>query len=171
MNKLIRAAVAAAMLAGAGSAIAATANDSFQVTATVLSSCSVTASDLAFGAYTPSAVDYDAAAANNISVSCTANTAFNVGLNAGTAPGATTATRRMVSTLTGDELAYQLYTTAGRTTAWGETIGTDTVASNGAGVGTPVLFSVYGRIPGSAANQSVEPSADYADTVTVTITY
>jgi spore coat protein U-like protein len=172
MNKLIRSAAVAAILAGAGSAMGATATGNFNVTATVLSSCSVTATNLAFGSYTPSATDFDVSATNNLSVSCTNGTAFNVGLNAGTAPGATVANRRMRSTATpANELGYQLFTTAGRTTNWGDTVGTDTVLSSGTGVGTPVLMSVHGRIPGSAANQNAAPATDYTDTITVTITY
>jgi spore coat protein U-like protein len=172
MNKLIRSATAIAMLAGAGSAMAATANTNFNVTATVLSSCSASASNLAFGNYTPSATDFDVSATNNISVSCTNGTAFNVGLGAGLAPGATPATRRMRSTATpANELAYQLFTTAARTTNWGTTVGTDTVLSSGTGIGTPVTFSVHGRIPGTAANQNAVPAADYTDTIQVTITY
>jgi spore coat protein U-like protein len=172
MNKLIRAAAAAAILAGAGSAMGATATSNFNVTATVLASCTVSATNLAFGSYSPSATDFDISATNNISVGCTNGTSFNVGLNQGLAPGATVVSRRMRSSATpANELAYELFTTAARTSNWGNTVGTDTVLSSGTGIATPVLFSVHGRIPGTAGNQNAVPAADYTDTITVTITY
>jgi spore coat protein U-like protein len=168
MNKLIRSAAAAAILAGAGSAMAATATTNFNVTATVVASCSVSASNLAFGSYTPSATDFDVTGANNIGVSCTNGTAFNVGLSAGLASGATVTNRRMVSG--GNELAYQLFRDAGFTNNWGTTIGTDTASGSGSGMSTPVNFTVYGRIPG-ATGQAATPAAGYTDTITVTVTY
>jgi spore coat protein U-like protein len=105
-------------------------------------------------------------------VGCSNGTAFNVGLSQGLAPGATVASRRMRSAATpAHELAYQLFTSAARTTHGGNTVGTDTVLSSGTGIATPVLFSVHGRIPGTAGNQNAIPATDYTDTITVTITY
>lgn len=141
---------------------AATTTTTFQVTATVAAACSVSASNLSFGTYNPvagSALD----ASTSLSVTCTLNSAYNVGLNAGTGSGASVATRKMSSG--GNTLNYTLYQDAGYTTLWGNTVGSDTLAATGTGL--PVSHTVYGRIP---ASQVVLP-ASYADTITVTVTF
>src|SRR5690606_41443802 len=61
-------------------------------------------------------------------------------------------------------VAYQLYSDAGLTQVWGETIGTDTVA--GTGTGAVQALSVYGEVP--SANS---PAGTYTDTITATITF
>jgi len=48
---------------------------------------------------------------------------------------------------------------------WGNTIGTNTVASTGTGAAQS--FTVYGRIP----SQTTPAPATYTDTITVTVTY
>lgn len=88
----------------------------------------------------------------------------NVGLNAGTATGATVANRSMTgpaSTL----LGYKLFSNSARTINWGNTVGADTVA--GSGTGLAQSLTVYGQIP---AGQYVKPGS-YTDTITATITY
>lgn len=155
--------VAAAGLLFASSTLAATATTTFQVTATVASSCKVTATDLDFGAYDPLAAALDGT--STITATCTAQTPYTIGLDAGLKAGGTT-TRRM----TGDDtattlLSYELYSDTTRTAIWGAPGGT-TVAQS-ALTGGALNYTVYGRIP---ASQYV-PAANYADTVTVTVTY
>lgn len=155
--------VAAAGLLFANSTLAATATTTFKVTATVASSCKVTATDLDFGAYDPLAAALDGT--STITATCTAQTPYTIGLDAGLKAGGTT-TRRM----TGDDtattlLSYELYSDTTRTAIWGATAGT-TVAQS-ALTGGALHYTVYGRIP---ASQYV-PAANYADTVTVTVTY
>ncbi|MBD3828781.1 MAG: spore coat U domain-containing protein [Stenotrophomonas sp.] len=158
------ASVVAAMLLGAclmpGAAQAATATTTFQVTATVLATCQVSATPLAFGNYAGSQTD----ATSTISVTCTNGTAYNVGLDAGTADGATVTTRKMTGP-GGALLGYALYSDSARITNWGNTVGTDTVT--GTGTGLAQTLTVYGRIP---AGSMPTPGA-YADTITVTVTY
>lgn len=142
---------------------AATTTTTFPVTATVQTACSVTANPLAFGNYDPTsttALD----ATTTLSVLCTVGTAFTVGLNAGTASGATVTTRRMTNGAS--TLNYALYREAGRTNNWGNTPGTDTPPATTAPVG-PASITVYGRVP---AGQNV-PAGGYADTITVTVNY
>ncbi len=148
---------------GTGSqAYAATATSSIAVTASVLQTCIVSASALAFGNYDPtSATPTDST--TTVLVTCSLSTTYNVGLSAGGGSGASVASRKMTSG--GNTLNYSLYTSAARTTVWGNTVGTDTVA--GTGTGLPVSYTVYGRVP---AQQSV-PGGAYTDTVTVTVTY
>ena len=134
------------------------------MTATVASSCKVTATDLDFGAYDPLAAALDGT--STITATCTAQTPYTIGLDAGLKAGGTT-TRRM----TGDDtattlLSYELYSDTNRTAIWGAPGGTTTVEQS-ALTGGALNYTVYGRIP---ASQYV-PAANYADTVTVTVTY
>jgi spore coat protein U-like protein len=174
MHRFIKSAIAVGTVVAAGAVNAATATATFPVTATVLARCTVTASALNFGNYNPGAGAVDVSATNNVVVNCTRNTAFTVGLNAGLAPAATVTTRRMRSAGTpAEELAYSLFTTAGRTINWGDTVPNGAQTGTGAGMGAPQAqnFTVHGRIPDSAANQNALVAADYADTITVTVTY
>ena len=95
---------------------------------------------------------------------CTNTTTYNVGLNAGTATGATVTNRSMIGPA-GALMGYRLFSNSGRTTNWGNTVGTDTVA--GTGSGAVQSLTVYGQIP---AGQYLRPG-NYADTITATITY
>lgn len=145
-------------------AIADTATDTFQVTATVLGSCSVSATDLAFGNYTPTsgtALDQT----STVTVTCTTGTTYSVGLNAGQNDDGNGVTGRRMVYNTTNFLAYALYSDSGRTTNWGNTPPTDTVAGTGNGAAQDI--TVYGRVP---INQYVTAGA-YADTITVTVTY
>ena len=136
--------------------------DTFQVTANVNAACTVAANDLAFGVYDPfSATPTDGSA--TMDVLCTNTTPYDVGLDAGVGTGATVASRKMASGA--NLLNYTLYQDSGRTTVWGETVGTDT--ESGTGTGTAQTLTVYGRI---FALQNAVPGA-YSDTVTVTVTF
>ncbi len=144
-------------------AIASTATTTFSVNATVLSVCSVSASALNFGNYDPtSATDLDAS--TTLDVLCTDGTSFTVGLNQGTASGATVSSRAMVNGA--NTLDYALFQDAGRTTNWGNTPGSDTPAADTATV-TANSLTVYGRV---TAGQNV-PAGGYSDTITVTVNY
>ena len=141
-------------------AMAAAATTTFQVSATVQATCLISASNLAFGTYTGVVAN----ANSTITVTCTNTTPYNVGLNAGTATGATVTTRKMTGP-SGAALNYALYQDSGFTKNWGLTIGTDTVA--GTGNGSAQTLTVYGNIP---AGQYVTPGA-YLDTITATVSY
>ena len=60
---------------------------------------------------------------------------------------------------------YTLYSNSGRTTLWGNTVGTDTVAATGNGASQS--YTVYGRVP----TQAAPAPGTYTDTITVTVTY
>lgn len=154
--------IAGMMIMGCtGQAQALEATTTFAVTATVISTCIVAATPLAFGNYDASGADTDAT--NTVTVTCTSGTSYDVGLDAGGGSGATVATRKMTSGA--NTLDYTLYSDAGRTTVWGDTVGTDTVNAT-AGV-LPTAHTVYGRIP---SGQYV-PTGLYTDTINVTVTY
>jgi spore coat protein U-like protein len=154
---------AIAFQAPANIAQAATATTSFTVSATVLKFCIVVATPMAFGNYTSTT---DAISTSTITVTCTNGTGYDIGLDAGTAAGATVTTRQMSgTTVTAARLNYFLYSDSSRTVNWGNTVGTDTVHLT-AGV-SPIISTVYGRVP---AGQFVSPDA-YLDTINVTVTY
>jgi spore coat protein U-like protein len=132
----------------------------FSVTVTVNPGCNITANPLNFGTYSGSLIT----STTTISVNCNFSTSYNVGLNAGTGPGATVTTRAMTG-IGGAALAYSLYSDAGMSMNWGQTVGVDTVSGTGSGI--PQSLAVYGQLPGG---QTVVPGS-YNDTITATITY
>jgi spore coat protein U-like protein len=121
----------------------------------------VSSGTLDFGTATLLAASTDVQ--TSFAVQCTSATAFNVGLDAGAAPGGTVATRLMTSGA--GTVGYKLYSNAAYTTNWGNTIGNDTVP--GTGSGGPAVLTVYGRVP----PQATPAAGTYSDTVTVTVTY
>jgi spore coat protein U-like protein len=164
----VKSTVVIGLLTVAAAAYAATKTTTFQVTANVTNNCFIdSASTLAFGAYDPSsATPLDGT--SSVVVRCTNKTPFTLSLNAGTTTGGNFTNRLMTDGT--DTLQYNLYTTAARTTVWGDgTGGTSTVPGTGSGLsaGQSKTTTVFGRIP-------VQPNAvagNYSDTVTVTITY
>ncbi|EJM97753.1 putative secreted protein [Herbaspirillum sp. YR522] len=147
-------------LSGTQPASAASGLGNINVASTVISACLVVGSVIAFGAYSSSQVDQS----GNITVICTFGTSYNVGLDAGSGIGATTAVRKLTG-LGGGHLDYALYRNSGRTNLWGSSIGTDTLAATATGL--LQSHTVYGRI---AAGQAPAPDI-YTDTVTITLTY
>jgi spore coat protein U-like protein len=141
---------------------AATATDTFQVTATVVESCNVDVADLNFGAYNPIASS-PLDGVTTLHVICTNGTTYTIGLDAGTASGASVSARAM--TFGSNTLGYGLYQDAAHALNWGQTDGIDTVAGTGSGVTEDV--QIYGRAPALQA----APAGSYADTITVTVSY
>jgi spore coat protein U-like protein len=153
---------ALSFVAFASPASAASATSSFQATITLQANCQVVSTaTLSFGTQGLLTANTDASA--NLQVQCTNSTPYNIGLNAGSTAGGTVATRLMTSGSA--TVQYRMYTDAGRTTNWGNTVGTDTVG--GTGNGSAQTFTVYGRVP----VQATPAPATYNDTVTVTVTY
>lgn len=138
-----------------------TATSSFTATATVISSCNVSATTHDFGSASSLGSNVDAT--STITTTCTSTTPYNIGLDAGTGSGATVTTRKM--TAGAATINYSLYTNSGRTTVWGNTIGTNTVSGTGSGAGQPL--TVYGRVP----SQATPAPATYTDTIVTTVTY
>ena len=142
--------------------LAATATSSFTVSITIAATCTVnSASTLNFGNQGILSTNVDQT--STIQVTCTNTTPYNIGLDAGTGSGATVTTRKLTSG--GATVNYTLYSNSGRTTVWGNTVGTDTVTGTGNGSGQN--FTVYGRVP----PQTTPAPGSYSDTITVTVTY
>ena len=143
---------------------AATDTATFNVTASIVDACDVQASDVAFGAYSPSsstALDSTGA----ISVYCTVGTNYALALNVGTG-GGTYVSRRMTSG--GNQLFYNLYTSAARSTVWGDgSASTGTISGTGVGLLTAATHTIYGRM---GINQDSPPGA-YSSTITVTLNF
>lgn len=162
-TRLALAALAMVPCLAPGLASAATASTTFLVNTTVLTSCTVTALPLAFTTYNPTtATPTDTT--TTMAVLCTSGTPYTVALNKGTNGAATTA-RKMILTGGTDLLPYELYTNTGRTTNWGNTDSSDTMAGSASGI--LQTLTVYGRIPAGAT----VPAGVYTDTVTVSINY
>ena len=163
IKKLAACSAAAAIAATFSSAAyAGTATTTFQVTATVAANCSISATPVTFGSYAASAGNVDVT--STVSVNCSNGSGYNVGLNQGASVGATTSARAMTGPA-GGLLGYSLYSDSGRTTNWGNVVGTDTVTGTGSGSAQPL--TVYARLPGS----QFVTAGSYADTVTATVTF
>lgn len=124
-----------------GVALASTTTLTFTTQITLAASCVVNgASTLNFGSTGALVANVDQTA--TISLTCTDTTPFTIGLGAGTGSGATVAVRKMTGG--GAAVNYSLYSDSARTTVWGNTIGTDTVASTGNGAAQN--YTVYGHV-------------------------
>lgn len=134
----------------------------FLVSAAVTSNCFVSASPLNFGnsvGLLTSVVN----ATTTLGVQCSNTTPYNVGLDGGQNSGSNINARKMI--LGTSSIAYQLYQNSGRTTVWGNTVGSNTVA--GTGNGNTQSLTVYGSVPA----QVTPPAGTYNDTIVVTVTY
>src|ERR1700752_4919305 len=118
------AALAVLFLMTSGNSLdAATSTTTMTVQMTITASCTVnSAATLNFG--TQGVLTTNVDQTSTIQVTCTNTTPYNIGLNVGTGAGATVASRKMTSG--GNTVNYTLYSNAGRTTVWGNTVGTDT---------------------------------------------
>jgi spore coat protein U-like protein len=162
MRKNLTLGLAAGLALVGGAAYAATTTSTFQVQMTIAAQCVInSAGTLNFGSQGVLSSNTDQS--STLSVQCTNSTAYNIGLDAGTGSGASVAVRKMTSG--GNTINYSLYTDAGRSTLWGNTVGTDTVSATGNG--SAQSYTVYGRVP----SQTTPAPGAYADTITVTVTY
>lgn len=141
-----------------------TVTDTFDVLITINAFCAITnPTDLNFGTHTiiSAAVDQT----STFDVQCTNTTPFDIGLD----QGLNFSSGRRMDDVSGatagtNFVTYALFQEAARTTAWGDTIATDTLADTGDGnVNT---YTVYGRVP----VQAPVPGS-YYDTVTIEVTY
>jgi spore coat protein U-like protein len=152
-----------ALVSSVVDARATTTTTTFTVQMTIIASCTiVSASSLNFGG-SQGVLTANVDQSSTIQVQCTNTTPYKIGLDAGTGAGATVAARKMTSG--GATITYSLYTDSGRTTVWGNTVGTDTVSATGNG--SAQSTTVFGRVP----PQTTPAPGTYTDTITVTVTY
>lgn len=132
----------------------------------VQSGCGIAALPLTFG--TRSVLTTAVVGSATITATCTLGTPYNIGLDAGSTPGSTVATRLLANTAVGSTatVSFNLYSDAALQTLWGNTQGTNTVAGNaGTGLGQP--YTVYGQIP----VQATPLVGNYSTSITATIYY
>lgn len=136
----------------------------FQVTARAANDCIISASDMRFT--TTGLLKTDQDATTSLNIRCTNGNPYRISLSAGSS-GNLLARRMQRSGGAGAATVdYQLYTTAARTTVWGDgTAGTGT--ATGTGTGQPQAVTVFGRVPA----QSTPPPGTYRDTIIVTIAF
>jgi len=144
-------------------AFATIATANLSVTATIATTCTVSTSAVAFGSYTGAVND----AQGSVSVNCTTS-GQPVTLSLGTGSG--TIGQRQMTATGGYTLNYNLYTTNGYGTIFGDGTGgsaTQTVSTTGTGTAS---FNVYGQIPASLA-VTAPNGTSFTDTVIATVTY
>ncbi len=137
---------------------------SLTATATVTNDCAVSATTINFGG----AVGVLTSPVTNtgtITANCTNTATYTIALDKGTSTSGSIADRRMQAA-GGSQVHYELYTTSGYATIWGDGTGGSSTAG-GTGAGSSQSYTVYGRIP---AQTSPAPGS-YSDTITVTVTY
>jgi spore coat protein U-like protein len=162
-------AVALLGLTGAVANVDATAvTSTFQVTATVIKSCTISTSPISFGNYDPTSTTA-VSAQGSVSATCTKGTpvtvALDQGLNKTSASTAAAPARQMVNGTS--LLPYDIYTTSGSTTEWGNTTASEPANQTSISVKTPLVFNTYGSLP---AGTDV-PAGNYTDTVTATLVF
>ena len=171
--------VAAVLTLACGSAFSASTSATLAVSASVSQNCTISTTALAFGAYDPVSANASTAldASGSVSVACTKGaTGLTVGMNNGL--HASGLQRQMLGGTSADVLQYNLFQPPSNTpgtactfpgaTAWGNTIGTDTLALTNAPNKTARTYNVCGTIP---SGQNVSADASYTDTVSATINF
>jgi spore coat protein U-like protein len=174
MSKLIRnlavASTAGLLMAGNAFGGITPQTTTFQVSTQVIKSCIIGASNLVFPNYDQlSAVA--TTGSTTVTVRCTNGTVATIALNIGQNGTTFAAPRVMKDSVSGGLLNYNLYTTSGYTTVWGDgTNSSATQSYTSASSATVQPFTVYGSIP---AGQTVATSAaaTYADTITMSVTF
>ncbi len=144
-------------------AYAGTDDTTMQVTAEVLDACEVSATPMSFGTIPVlGSADIDGQA--TISLLCTVGANYDVAMDFG---ANASGTQRYLTNAAGgtDQIPYEIYSDAGRTTVWGNTAGATMAGSATTGI---VDIAAYGRIPVSA---TPVVAGSYADTVTVTVNF
>ena len=118
MKTLFRTALVTGFALAALTAEATTTTTTFQVTASIAKNCLISsASNVAFGTYDPTSA-VDATASGSVVFRCTKGTTYTVDLSTG---AGSYATRTMTNGT--DTLNYNLYTTVGLTTVFGDGTG------------------------------------------------
>ena len=133
----------------------------FTASATYSATCSVSAATLNFGSTGVLAAALDGT--TSLTPTCSASTPYTIGLDGGSAGASDPAQRKMSNG--GAQITYGLYQNAGRSQAWGNSTGINTVAGTGTGSGQ--ILTVYGRVPA----QTTPAPGTYSDSIIATLTY
>ena len=161
MSVLTRTALAVALLAAAPLASAATATDTMNVSIQIENACTVDADDMAFGPQSDLSTAVTSTA--DVTVDCTNQGAIDVAFSAG---GSGDFANRTMAGPGGATIDYQLYNAASGGAVLGDGTGT-TATFAGTSAGGVETFTVYGVVP----VQGSKPVGNYADAITVSLTY
>lgn len=131
-----------------------TASADMHVNLTVQKSCQINVADMDFGSHASDSGEIDVSA--DASVTCTSGTSYMLNSESGRAYS-------MKNKDTSETVAYNLYSDANRTSDLA------TTAISGSGSGSAQVIPIYGKVAADALVQA--PAGDYADTVTLTVTY
>jgi spore coat protein U-like protein len=127
------------------------------ISAIVPSQCVVQSAALPFGTYAAGAVQQNA----QIGVHCSNGTSYTVSLDAGTGSGASVASRKLSTADGVNTLNYGLYQDAGRTRAWGNSNGSDTVSGVGNGSSQSLLSTATSRAARPCARELQRRGGDH----------
>jgi len=155
------------LCAGLG-ADAGTTESTLMVSATVAATCTVSSNPLTFGTYTPGGGNLNAN--TTLAVRCSHGAPFTVAMDAGTGGGSLL---QRFLTSGAARLQYNLYTSAARTTVWGDgSVNSAVVTGTGKGLSgsETITETVYGQLPDTLANQQLAPGL-YTDTIRITVSY
>jgi spore coat protein U-like protein len=164
MMRISRALFVALLVAPAGMAQAATSVTSqFNVTMQITSQCVVAnATNMAFP--TTGLLSTAVNQTSTFDVTCSNTTPYTIGMDTGA--NASSGQRRMKGGTSNSEfISYNLFSDSGRTTAWGNAVGS---LVSGSGTGIVQNYTVYGQVP---AQTTPSAATNYLDTVTITVTY
>jgi len=142
------------------SASAGSSTGTISVLLTVNAACTINTSPLNFGStgLVPSAINQQ----SSLSVACTNTTPYQIGLDAGSTSGSTTANRLLTNgTAT---IPFALYSDAAHSSNWGNTQNTDTFS--GTGNGNAQIIPVYGVVP---AMTTAPVPGSYSTSVVATV--
>lgn len=131
-----------------------TASADMHVKLTVEKSCQISVADMDFGSHASDFGEIDVSA--DASVTCTNGTSYNLTSESGRAYA-------MKNKDASETVAYNLYGDSGRTSDL------STTAISNSGNGAVQVIPIYGKVASDALAQA--PAGDYADTVTLTVTY
>ena len=133
----------------------------FSVVAVVNPSCTVSATTMNFGSVGFLSANRDTS--NTISVNCSNLIPYTISLGDGLNGIGDPTSRKMNNG--GTLVDYGIYQDSGRSTPWGDSIGTNTVSDSG--TGSTQNFTAYGRVP----TQTTPVPGTYSDTIVMTVTY
>jgi spore coat protein U-like protein len=138
------------------------------ISANVTNNCHISVAPLQFDNVDVIGPEADDVSTGTVSVTCTNGAAWSIGVDAGTAPGATFATRKMTDPATGLGFDYALYTSTARTAIWGDGVAASTATLEGVGTGSVQTRSFSGQI---LAGQETLPAGSYSEAILLTVTY
>jgi spore coat protein U-like protein len=165
------------VLASRGQNDAATLTTTMPVSVQITAGCTLSAAGINFGNYTAGPGAPALTATGSVSVTCPSNLPYKVSLNTGTAlqdsvigPNGPTNHRAMTFS-NNEQLGYELYKDAARTTIWGDSDMANTYPNGtsqpGTGSGANQTLTVFGFVPGG---QSINAPSTAVGTDTITVT-